>query len=1269
MKTYKHLALILMLFAAFIAEAQTFPNNIPTSHRRIWWNTQRLNQAQTWFTTHPFNPSTSTNPVESSSDPTGNAMKYVLTGNTTNARVAINWALNAINTMPTSGLTCDQCRWYGEESIIAFDWCYDQMTATERSTFTTKMNQVVTAFNATSWGNNNPESNYFWGYQRLSLMWGIASYWENTTNATTFVNNALQTKWDGIFIPYSNRAPGGIPAEGVDYGYTVETYPVVPFETMKVYGRDMYAETDYFKRSIFNNIYSMLPGLTYDNPGRSTPGKSWFPFGDSGDFLGAQDPILRSGAKDFMKSAAIRWNSIKIGQYSRKWLSTLNASFPKLYDAIDPGGSEADFSSLPLDYFSTGDVGHAFMRTQWGQQASIVHLQLASPAVIGHEHFDTGNWQIWRNQRFLSRESPGRGTGSGYSYVGYNNVGRVDAEASVNHNVLLFGGQGHASGSDIPSTVGNAQVLRMETAPTYFYSVVDVTPSYLNSNKDNPAWSNNNISHAEREFIFIRPLEALFIFDRTESISTANTTKTFLAHFQNQPTLDGTQAYLSVNGNQAFRLQTLLPANLPTNGYRLINEQSSKTNETGNPYRLEVEQSGTGVQYFMHVAQARDASDASLTASVTDNGSTYTVTISHPTKGGVKIILNKGINTSGGSFGFSPTGIPSTTSPLRTTVQGISVTDDGPIWSGTTSCSYSLSANSANAPSSASTGSITVTAGTSCTWTATSNVPWLTITSGASGSGNGTVGYSVAANSGAARSGTMNIAGQTFTVNQTGVIVNCQTAPASGTWINSPFANQTGTFTVSFDAAPSLNNMDAVVGLSNAAQTSYANFACIVSFDASGVLKARNGGSYTAATSIPYTGGSTYHFREVVNVATHTYSIFVTPPGGSELTLGSNYAFRTEQNAITQINNWGAAVDATVSSGTLAVCNFIIGGTTCTYGISSTNASFTSAANTGSVTVTANTGCAWAATENLNWVTITSGASGTGNGTVNYSITANTGSARSGVITIAGQSFTVNQAAPVTGSLLDFYVDETTSSFSFTGGTVGVTASVAAEGLVGSNCLKYSTFPDQWGKTPVIHYATPKNISSVLATDVLRISIDISPAPSTYIIVMFNNNYAVNVTTPVIDKVAGFQTFDISLSSIRTALGNTVNDIYFSAGDGFPAGATLKVDEIRFVRPGAGGGNAAIADMSTSESGLTNRFNVYPNPGKDEVKIELGDAVGMPAPLSVIDQSGKIVAESIITAGTTSAVINTRGLAPGVYIVRLRLAQELVTRKIVIIRD
>jgi len=63
---------------------------------------------------------------------------------------------------------------------------------------------------------------------------------------------------------------------------------------------------------------------------------------------------------------------------------------------------------------------------------------------------------------------------------------------------------------------------------------------------------------------------------------------------------------------------------------------------------------------------------------------------------------------------------------------------------------------------------VSVTAPAGCAWTAGSNVSFVTITSGSSGNGNGSVGYSVAANSGAARSGSMTIAGQVVTISQSG---------------------------------------------------------------------------------------------------------------------------------------------------------------------------------------------------------------------------------------------------------------------------------------------------------------------------------------------------------------------------------------------------------------------------------------------------------------------------------------------------------------------
>jgi hypothetical protein len=94
----------------------------------------------------------------------------------------------------------------------------------------------------------------------------------------------------------------------------------------------------------------------------------------------------------------------------------------------------------------------------------------------------------------------------------------------------------------------------------------------------------------------------------------------------------------------------------------------------------------------------------------------------------------------------------------------------------------------------------------------------------------------------------------------------------------------TGTFTATFDATPTVSPENAVVGLSSGAATAYGNLACIARFNPTGQIDAYNGTAYGTST-INYSANVSYHFRLVVNVTAHTYSVYVTPAGGTELTF------------------------------------------------------------------------------------------------------------------------------------------------------------------------------------------------------------------------------------------------------------------------------------------------------------------------------------------------------------------------------------------------
>ncbi|MBF0558167.1 MAG: BACON domain-containing protein [Nitrospirae bacterium] len=105
------------------------------------------------------------------------------------------------------------------------------------------------------------------------------------------------------------------------------------------------------------------------------------------------------------------------------------------------------------------------------------------------------------------------------------------------------------------------------------------------------------------------------------------------------------------------------------------------------------------------------------------------------------------------------------------------------VGSKSTSCSYSLGSSSQTISYSGGAGNVSVTASSSaCTWTAASNASWITITSGSSGTGSGTVSYSVSANtSGSSRTGTITAAGQTYTITEsaaTGSISHTLTGPS-----------------------------------------------------------------------------------------------------------------------------------------------------------------------------------------------------------------------------------------------------------------------------------------------------------------------------------------------------------------------------------------------------------------------------------------------------------------------------------------------------------
>lgn len=616
--------------------------SIPTVHPRLWYDADRLARARTWYASHPFSPS--------GSDYIGRATRGLLADDAAQCRAAIDWALAATTSdFPVpGGVSCDNCRWIGESVILTYDWCHAFMTPTERATFIAETNEWMNNWRTKDWGGPHmPENNYAWGNIRNELEWAITSYEDNIAMAETFLDDVFTNRLAGNFYPAAlpgGVMSGGIGREGSQYGIYIAAYAAVPFATASLLGRDLMGESNYWREAAYHLIYSLSPSPTSGSgAGQATSmDYTFYPYSD--DELWLYGGQVGANAATYMMAVALRWPNANVGQHARRWLEMTGRAPHYFAQSVDPGGTALAFTGLPLDYYGSG-AGMLYGRSAWGSPATTFHWHMKDGPDNGHSHADWGTWQIWRNGRYLSRET----VSYGESVAGYGGVGSTPAALPIGHNSLLVNGAGNRDSQWIS---GLADVTRLESQPAYAFAAVDLTDT--SNNAAFVRWG--------RDFVFVRGLETMVILDRIES-STVNATKTFLAHCETNPTA-GANTATCTNGTQALVMTTLVPA---TSTYRVVAEGGAV-----GQYRIEVDTTpDTAQSYILTVLQAKDAGASSLSPTVVEDGTSFTLQLN----GSNSITFVKGMVSTGGSI---TTG--GGTTSFRADVQPMTVTDAGPAW-------------------------------------------------------------------------------------------------------------------------------------------------------------------------------------------------------------------------------------------------------------------------------------------------------------------------------------------------------------------------------------------------------------------------------------------------------------------------------------------------------------------------------------------------------------------------------------------------------------
>lgn len=277
---------------------------------------------------------------------------------------------------------------------------------------------------------------------------------------------------------------------------------------------------------------------------------------------------------------------------------------------------------------------------------------------------------------------------------------------------------------------------------------------------------------------------------------------------------------------------------------------------------------------------------------------------------------------------------------------------------GKTPCTFAIAPETQSFNANGGSGAVTVTAGDSCIWTATANDAWLKVSSGASGRGNGSVHFDVAANTATtSRTGTLTIAGRTFTVTETG-----KNEPVECTYSVAP---------VTFAPCMAHGTLLATLTTQNACTWT-------AEPDANWLTVSQSNGSGTATITIGYTDNYDAPRDGIVMLrwptATAGQNVHVAQAGCS-------YGVSTTAIAF-------AAAGGTGNFNVVQQSHPIeCGGAT-------------------------QDRCVWAATSKASWVTITSAMPRTGDDVVSFTVAGNAGAARSTTIVVRDQTVTISQAGP-----------------------------------------------------------------------------------------------------------------------------------------------------------------------------------------------------------------------------------------------------------------
>ena len=421
---------------------------------------------------------------------------------------------------------------------LVYDWCFDQVTADQRTRWLDYANQAVwnvwhpadAVWGAWSgWSTDNPSNNYYYSFLRATMLVGLASTGERS-DADAWIAQFRDTKILGELVPtFDADLVGGASREGTGYGVAMRRLFELYDWWQATTGERLATRTQHTRASLLAFTHQVLPTLDRVAP--------------TGDQSRDSTAALFDYHRNYLQELVTLFPTDPLAGRAQALLASssvpaMASSFMAAYDFLydNAGVAQRPLAELATAYHASG-IGELYVRSGWDRHATWVNL-IAGPYTESHAHQDQGSVLVYKD-----------------GWLAYDPV--VDSRSGLDqrttaHNVVRID-RGGAPVRQVAETT--SQLLALHHNDGWTYTCADLTAAY----NGDPA-----VQLVQRELVYLAP-NVIVIFDRIRTTSDA--AQVWQLAMPAQPAISGATATIS-NGAHALAVTRVLGGSYSTYDYR-----------------------------------------------------------------------------------------------------------------------------------------------------------------------------------------------------------------------------------------------------------------------------------------------------------------------------------------------------------------------------------------------------------------------------------------------------------------------------------------------------------------------------------------------------------------------------------------------------------------------------------------------------------------------------------------------------------------------------